>query len=282
MWPNNQNSNNRLPLWQQYLNERLQAQQAQSGEADRIAQYDKKLRSETEKLCAPLNLDEWCPKLQAGDKGAAEKTVYLASKKLEDSEIIRICQAAQNNPHVKVMNFFKTQLNDQGVTAIGQFMSKTRSLTHIDVSHTGINPHGALRLCFMLKMCPTLQVVNMFGLPIGDAAASCLADALRQKSDLNHLNLCQTNIGNNGVKMILDALTACPRPFYLALERTKLSPENIARLSNTPQLMWKDDYKESSELFSQLANSCEQVTKMMSALLNNDLVNNIMNPFFGN
>lgn len=257
-------------LWQQAQRE---AEQAQRGRPNPLAQLTQELQSQEKSLKAPLNLDEWCPKLQAGDKDAAEKTGFLASRELTASEISRICQAARDNPHVTVMNFYKSPLTDDGVTAIVQFMSQTRSLTHLDVAHTGISPHGALKLCFMLKSCPSLQVVNMFGLRIGPAAAACLADALRERNALKYLNLWQANIGDGEVNKILDGLTAFPRPFYLALDRGKLSPEVIRRLSNTPQLTWNDNYKESSELFAELEDMSGQLLSTMRYLTG---------PLFGN
>ncbi|XP_043853722.1 NACHT, LRR and PYD domains-containing protein 3-like [Dromiciops gliroides] len=98
-------------------------------------------------------------------------------------------------------------LTDSCCQDVSSALKNNQSLIHLDLGCNSLYSHGVKLLCEALEneAC-NLQTLQLWNCQLSAACCHALSSVLKKNQSLTHLNLGANSLGNNGVKLLCDAL----------------------------------------------------------------------------
>ncbi|XP_069314106.1 NACHT, LRR and PYD domains-containing protein 2-like [Eulemur rufifrons] len=164
----------------------------------------------------------------------------LAENTLGDRGVEILCEGlSYPDCKLQILVLWHCNITDDGCKHLSKLIEQKSSLTHLDLGLNHIGTTGLRSLCEALKepLC-NLRCLWLWGCSITRFSCEDLAAALGSNRSLITLDLGQNSLGNNGVKMLCEALKHqnCP----LQTLRVKIDEYD------DPMLKLLEDMKESN------------------------------------
>jgi len=110
------------------------------------------------------------------------------------------------------------QLGDQGAAAVAQLVREAARLRTLLLDYAAVGAPGWRALGEAVAQSSTLEVLSLSGMPIADdAGALAIATALSANTSLQHVRLCDCEIGDAGAVALASALRGLPPDSRLEL-----------------------------------------------------------------
>jgi len=156
------------------------------------------------------------------------KTIDLSNIPIPKDEIKKLCYLLLQFPNLKYLDLSNTQLNNTqlhtlllflaqkklpievlklqhnhiqilGAKSIGTYMTKSETLTELDISSNSIGKRGIKFIANHLERNPSVLSLNLSNNSIEDEGITLLMTSLKQNSKLQNLRLSRNMITNRGV-----------------------------------------------------------------------------------
>ncbi|NWS24922.1 NLRC5 protein, partial [Polioptila caerulea] len=172
---------------------------------------------------------------------------------LED--VTRLCQILAQCPQLTKINLSGNSLSDQSIERLLSFLPSLCHLTLLSIRKNSLSPHCAVLLLNSINLCERIRVVevrsseNAFlhlgasvqsqktscrltGCAIGEGQVEELCSVLEQHGWLADVDLSRNQLGDEGLRCLLDHLHRVPGTCSLNLSQNGISQEGVLHLIN--------------------------------------------------
>lgn len=144
-------------------------------------------------------------------KALNQKTeLYLAGANLEDSEIIFLAKALEQNSTLVSLvlssNKYPGKVGSEAVKALSKMLETNKTLTSLDLGCNHIGPESTKILAKALETNQSLTELNLATNDIGSEGVQAIAEALKKDTKLKTLHLSSNKIDTAGIQALSDAL----------------------------------------------------------------------------
>jgi len=151
--------------------------------------------------------------------------------KIVDLDITSFTEEEMESTADPTLNFYGKEGIE--IVPISETLTKTSSLTNLNLNSCFIGEQGMHILSEALKLNTTVTHLNLTNNRIGVPGVGYLSDALKLNRSLNTLLLGCNSIGNEGVKLLCDALLVNNSLTNLILPTNEIGDEGMAILCET-------------------------------------------------
>ncbi|XP_056356630.1 protein NLRC5 [Oenanthe melanoleuca] len=190
------------------------------------------------------------PKLEAEGQSFSLRDCRVA---LED--VTRLCQTLAQCPQLTEMDLSGNSLSDQSMERLLSFLPSLCHLTLLSIRRNPLSPHCAVVLLSSISLCGRIRVVevrsreNAFlhlgastqsqktscrltGCAIGPGQVEQLCSILEQHGGLAEVDLSRNELGDEGLRCLLDHLHRVPGTCSLNLSHNGISQDGVLHLIN--------------------------------------------------
>ncbi|NXO28112.1 NLRC5 protein, partial [Cisticola juncidis] len=171
---------------------------------------------------------------------------------LED--VTRLCQTLAPCPQLKEIELSGNSLSDQSIERLLSFLPSLRHLKLLSIRKNSLSPHCAVLLLSSISLCERIRVVEVWssenailhlgasmqsqrkscrltGCAIGPGQVQQLCSILEQHS-LAEVDLSRNQLGDEGLRSLLDHLPRVPGTCSLNLSHNGISQDGVLHLIN--------------------------------------------------
>ncbi|KAI4822136.1 hypothetical protein KUCAC02_007698 [Chaenocephalus aceratus] len=117
--------------------------------------------------------------------------------------------AVQNNPNLRILNLNDNTFTEKGAIAMAQALKHLRSIQVINFGDCLVRPAGAIAIAETVSEgLPILKELNLSFGEITEEAALAVVHAVKNKDQLEKLDLNGNCLGEDGCKVLKDAMEA--------------------------------------------------------------------------
>uniref|UniRef100_U3JWZ5 NLR family CARD domain containing 5 n=1 Tax=Ficedula albicollis TaxID=59894 RepID=U3JWZ5_FICAL len=172
---------------------------------------------------------------------------------LED--VTRLCQTLAQCPQLTEIDLSGNSLSDQSIERLLSFLPSLCNLTLLSIRRNPLSPHCAVVLLNSISLCERIRVVevrsseNVFlylgaspqsqktscrltGCAIGPGQVEQLCSILEQHGGLAEVDLSRNELGDEGLRRLLDHLHRVPGTCSLNLSHNGISQDGVLHLIN--------------------------------------------------
>jgi len=176
--------------------------------------------------------------------------LHLNEYGIDDWGAGKIAKELENNRSLKILNFSRNQIGNEGSNALAKALKKNENLVMIDLSENKIGDQGVGEWPETLDQQRSIQLkLNLDFNEIGEAGKTLLVrkavslnsqkcdraieQIKNQMKEGNVLNIdvSKSQIGNIGIKKIIDVLQGCSSLISLDLHGNEIRDEEVKRLT---------------------------------------------------
>ncbi|NXR21636.1 NLRC5 protein, partial [Cinclus mexicanus] len=170
---------------------------------------------------------------------------------LED--VTRLCQTLAQCPQLTEIDLSGNSLSDQSIERLLSFLPSLCHLTRLSIRNNSLSPHCAVLLLNSINLCERIRVVevrsseNAFlhlggttqktscrltGCAIGEGQVEELCSILEQHRWLAEVDLSRNQLGDEGLRCLLDHLHRVPATCSFNLSHNGISQDGVLHLIN--------------------------------------------------
>jgi len=155
----------------------------------------------------------------------------LGCKNIGDEEAGMISDALKCNTTLTTLNLESNYIGDEGAKMISDALKCNTTLTRLNLGDNDIGAEGAKMISDALKCNTTLTELYLWDNSIGACGAHAICEPLIYNT-MNELHLNGNNIGDEGAKMISDALKRNTALTLLDLSDNNIGDEGARMISD--------------------------------------------------
>ncbi|NWZ34708.1 NLRC5 protein, partial [Brachypodius atriceps] len=172
---------------------------------------------------------------------------------LED--VTRLCQVLARCPQLTEIDLSGNSLSDQSIERLLSFLPSLCHLTLLSIRKNSLSPHCAVLLLNSINLCERIRVVEVWsgenaflhlgastqsqrtscrltGCAIGEGQVEELCSILEQHGWLAEVDLSRNQLGDEGLRCLLDHLHRVPGTCSLNLSHNGISQDGVLHLIN--------------------------------------------------
>ncbi|NWT58152.1 NLRC5 protein, partial [Erythrocercus mccallii] len=172
---------------------------------------------------------------------------------LED--VTRLCQILARCPQLTEIDLSGNSLSDQSIERLLSFLPSLCHLTLLSIRKNSLSPHCAVLLLNSINLCERIRVVEVWssenaflhlgasmrsrrtscrltGCAIGEGQVEELCSVLEQHGWLAEVDLSRNQLGDEGLRCLLDHLHRVPSTCSLNLSHNGISQDGVLHLIN--------------------------------------------------
>lgn len=133
--------------------------------------------------------------------------VHMPQNGINHPGVTALATAMQHNPNLRILNLNDNTFTEKGATAMAQALKHLRSIQVINFGDCLVRPAGATAIAKTVSEgLPILKELNLSFGEITEEAALAVAQAVKDKDQLEKLDLNGNCLGEDGCKALKDAL----------------------------------------------------------------------------
>ncbi len=140
---------------------------------------------------------------ETGESQMNESVTLILPMHLTSSKLNEFASSLTNNDNIRSIDLRGNQVSDESVSVVAQALSKSKKLTHLNLSHNCISSSGSASLVQLINR--TLHSLNLSYNAIGDSGAQKLAGGIANTKTLKDLNLAECKIKSYGASFLASA-----------------------------------------------------------------------------
>ncbi|NXX32604.1 NLRC5 protein, partial [Nicator chloris] len=211
------------------------------------------LRYDQEYFCVLLLLKLW---VLRSDTGACCFVCFsLRECRVGPEDVTRLCQILAQCPQLTEIDLSGNSLSDQSIERLLSFLPFLCNLTLLSIRKNSLSPHCAGLLLNSINLCERIRVVEVWssenaflhlgaskrsqkkscrltGCAIGEGQVEELCSILEQHGWLAEVDLSRNQLGDEGLRCLLDHLPRVPGTCSLNLSHNGISQNGVLHLIN--------------------------------------------------
>ncbi|XP_062355937.1 protein NLRC5 [Cinclus cinclus] len=179
----------------------------------------------------------------------------LRDSKVGLEDVTRLCQTLAQCPQLTEIDLSGNSLSDQSIERLLSFLPSLCHLTRLSIRNNSLSPHCAVLLLNSINLCERIRVVevrsseNAFlhlggttqsqktscrltGCAIGEGQVEELCSILEQHRWLAEVDLSRNQLGDEGLRCLLDRLHRVPATCSFNLSHNGISQDGVLHLIN--------------------------------------------------
>ena len=143
--------------------------------------------------------------------------------------ITELAKHLHSVPHLQMLLLESTQMGEEEVTALAHSLQNVTQLSELDFSKNPLG-HGISELAKHLHSVPHLKSLHLDDTQMGEEEVTALAHSLKNVTQLIELNLSNNPLGD-GVSELAKHLHSVPHLHHLDLADTEMGEEEVTALA---------------------------------------------------
>ncbi|XP_015495057.1 protein NLRC5 isoform X2 [Parus major] len=179
----------------------------------------------------------------------------LRDCKVGPEDVTRLCQILAQCPQLTEINLSRNSLSDQSIERLLSFLPSLCDLTLLSIRTNSLSPHCAVLLLNSINVCERVRVVEVWssenaflhlgasmrsqktscrltGCALGQGQVEELCSILEQHGWLAEIDLSRNQLGDEGLRYLLDHLHRVPSSCSLNLSHNGISQDGVLHLVN--------------------------------------------------
>ncbi|XP_075693261.1 protein NLRC5 [Rhinoderma darwinii] len=170
----------------------------------------------------------------------ALKSLRFNECRLEIDNLASLDPLIKSSRSLTELSFSRTNLGDAGVCIVSSFLTSLPSLKTIKLASVNMSHIGVMHLTGSLKHCESIQHIDLSNNAIGENGAKSVTHLLTQKRNLLAINVCGCGFSmtsEEGRKFITE-LSRCPDLQEINLQYMSLDDDSLLVLAQAlPQML---------------------------------------------
>ncbi|NWS92864.1 NLRC5 protein, partial [Toxostoma redivivum] len=186
---------------------------------------------------------------------AKGRSFCLRDCKVGLEDVTRLCQTLAQCPQLTEIDLSGNSLSDQSIERLLSFLPSLCHLTLLSIRKNSLSPHCAVLLLNSINLCERIRVVEvrsgedaflhlgattrsqktscrLTGCAIGEGQVEELCSILEQHGGLAEVDLSRNQLGDEGLRCLLDHLHRVPGTCSLNLSHNGISQDGVLHLIN--------------------------------------------------
>ncbi|NXU43280.1 NLRC5 protein, partial [Drymodes brunneopygia] len=204
----------------------------------------------------PRSSSRWRSGSLAHPKQEAQGRCFcLRDCRVGPEDVTRLCQTLAQCPQLAEIHLSGNSLSDQSIERLLSFLPFFRDLTLLSIRENPLSPRAAVLLLNSINLCERIRVVevrsseNAFlhlgaslqsqktscrltGCALGEGQVKELCSVLEQHGWLAEVDLSRNQLGDEGLRCLLDHLDRVPGTCSLNLSHNGISQDGVLHLIN--------------------------------------------------
>eukprot|EP00049_Salpingoeca_infusionum_P002455 m.57145 g.57145 ORF g.57145 m.57145 type:complete len:776 (-) comp11588_c0_seq3:5344-7671(-) len=219
--------------------------------------------SNNQVTCTMLSMPHMAPSTFSGMHALQKLTLNFTP--LSDSGVRLLCERVLHSPKLVELRLADTEFGADGALAVRDFLRKTKTLTHLDISGNMLGPKGAFAIgeglalnsslykcymsnCHLLRHVveqfaqgflttetrnSTLHTLALSGNPMGASGGNAIGSMLaHNKLGVSTLSLAGGSLGDAGLEGFVEGVRTNTTLKCLNLKGNRITPESLGKLGD--------------------------------------------------
>ncbi|RMC09217.1 hypothetical protein DUI87_14225 [Hirundo rustica rustica] len=180
-------------------------------------------------ICSLLKSVNTCQKVM-------EVQVRFHDNQISLNSVFFLAQSLTALQHIKTVSLSlrDCRVGAEDVTRLCQMLARCPQLTELDIRKNSLSPRCAVSLLNSINLCERIRVVEvrLTGCAIGEGQVEGLCSILEQHGRLAEVDLSRNQLGDEGLRCLLDHLHRVPGTCSLNLSHNGISQDGVLHLIN--------------------------------------------------
>jgi hypothetical protein len=162
----------------------------------------------------------------------ALERLNLCQNRFTTMFVEQIVEPLKGNTTLKDLNLYAAKLGDKGADLISDLLRFNKSLRSIDLNQTGIGDIGLEHICEVLKINTYLEELSIRKNGITDLGIEKLCEIIKITHTLRFIDMGENNITKVSGSKLADALKENKSLYSISLDRTEIGEEGVKEIIN--------------------------------------------------